>query len=379
MKDKQTKFDSAFRAVSQLISRIACLGTAILICSSASAQNLFMSDGYSGIDHDLGNIFKIAPDGVRSTFASGLDGPEGLAFDSAGNLFTASFLGNIYKFTPGGARSTFASGLNDPMGLAFDSAGNLFVADSNSGNIYKFTPDGGRTTFASGLNGPAGLAFDSMGNLFVADQGSGNIFKFTPDGGRSTFASGLGSPFDLAFDSAGSLFVTDWGGSGGHISKFTPDGTRSTFAEGGFPEGLAFDNAGNLFVVDSDTEEIFKFTPAGARSTIAQNVGLGLDLVAHLAFQRTQALTPPSPPMVATPSVSPNGGRFRRRVIVTLTNVTPGTTIYYTLDGSDPTTSSIAYHGAFVLRHSATLEAIAVDSSLNESAIAIARFRIKRF
>jgi chitobiase/beta-hexosaminidase-like protein len=218
-----------------------------------------------------------------------------------------------------------------------------------------------------------------MGNLFVADQGSGNIFKFTPDGGRSTFASGLGSPFDLAFDSAGNLFVTDWGGSGGHISKFTPDGTRSTFAQGGFPEGLAFDNAGNLFVVFSDTEEIFKFTPAGARSTIAQNVGLGLDLVAHLAFQRTQALTPPSPPMVATPSVSPNGGRFRRRVIVTLTNVTPGTTIYYTLDGSDPTTTSIPYQGAFVLRHSATLKAIAVDSSLNESAIAIARFRIKRF
>ena len=66
-------------------------------------------------------------------------------------------------------------------------------------------------------------------------------------------------------------------------------------------------------------------------------------------------------------------------MIVRLTNVTPGTTIYYTLDGSDPTITSIPYHGAFVLRRSATLKAMAVDSSLNESAIAIARFRIKRF
>jgi hypothetical protein len=66
-------------------------------------------------------------------------------------------------------------------------------------------------------------------------------------------------------------------------------------------------------------------------------------------------------------------------VIVTLTNVTPGTTIYYTLDGSDPTTTSIPYQGAFVLRRSATVKAIAVDSSLNESGIAIARFRIKKF
>jgi sugar lactone lactonase YvrE len=254
------------------------------------------------------------------------------------------------------------------------------VADRGSGNIYKFTPDGGRTTFASGLNGPAGLAFDAAGNLFVADLDSGNIYKFTPDGGRSTFASGLNYPFDLAFDSVGNLFVTESGsGSRGHVYKYTWDGVRTTFAVLGAPEGLAFDSAGNLFVVDGDTEEIFKFTPAGVRSTFAQSVGLGLDLVAHLAFQRTQALTPPSPPIVATPSVSPNGGKFRRRVIVMLADATPGTTIYYTLDGSDPTTTSIPYQGAFVLRRSATVKAIAVDSSLNESGIAIARFRIKKF
>jgi sugar lactone lactonase YvrE len=377
MKNKvtETKFHAALGIAGHLSSRALCLGAVILVCASASAQNLFMSDGYSGIDHDLGNIFKIAPDGVRSTFASGLDGPAGLAFDAAGNLFVASFLGNIYKFTPDGGRTTFASGLN-AAGLAFDAAGNLFVADS--GNIYKFTPDGGRSTFASGLNYPFDVAFDSAGNLFVTD--SGNIYKFTPDGGRSTFASGLNYPFDLAFDSAGNLFVTESGsGSGGHVYKYTWDGVRTTFAVLGAPEGLAFDSAGNLFVVDGDTEEIFKFTPAGVRSTFAQSVGLGLDLVAHLAFQRTQPLTPPSPPIVATPSVSPNGGKFRRRVIVRLTDVTPGATIYYTLDGSDPTTTSIPYHGAFVLRHSAMVKVIAVDSSLNESAIAITRFRIKRF
>jgi sugar lactone lactonase YvrE len=379
MKNKptETKFKSAPGVRRDLFSRVACLGALILICSSAAAQNLFMSDGYSGIERDLGNIYKIAPDGVRSSFASELNGPLGLAFDSTGNLFVASFGGAILKFAPDRTQSIFASGLNDPEGLAFDAAGNLFVADG--GNVYEFSPQGARTTFASGLGHGSGLAFDSAGNLFVVDTDTGNVYKYTPGGARSTFASGLSYPFDLAFDSAGSLFVTDWGsGSGGHISKVTPDGTRSTFAELGAPEGLAFDSAGNLFVVDADTEEIFKFAPAGVRSIFAKNVGLGLDLVAHLAFQPTQALTPPSPPIVATPSVSPNGGKFRRGVIVTLTNVTPGTTIYYTLDGSDPTTTSIPYQGAFVLGRSATVKAIALDSSLNESGIAIARFRIKR-
>src|SRR5208282_3755799 len=84
----------------------------LLIASSAPAQNLFVSDFYSG------NIYEFTPGGVKSTFASGLDGPSGLAFNSAGDLFEADrSSGNIYEFTPGGVQSTFASGLDGPSGL----------------------------------------------------------------------------------------------------------------------------------------------------------------------------------------------------------------------------------------------------------------------
>jgi hypothetical protein len=48
-------------------------------------------------------------------------GPFGLAFDSAGNLYEASFGDNtIFKFTPDGTRSTFASGISNPSFLAFE-------------------------------------------------------------------------------------------------------------------------------------------------------------------------------------------------------------------------------------------------------------------
>jgi len=123
---------------------------------------LFVSYGGSGVPAS-GNIYKFTPDGTRSTFASGL-GPEGLAFDIAGNLFEADWTwGNIYKFTTDGTRSTFASGLFTPFGLAFDSAGNLFVADSGHQSIYKYMPDGTRSTFAS-LTGwsPHALAFQPI-------------------------------------------------------------------------------------------------------------------------------------------------------------------------------------------------------------------------
>src|SRR5947207_4169490 len=105
----------------------------------------------------------------------------------------------IFKFAPDGTKTTFASGLSGPVGLAFDGSGILFEADYNSGTIFKFTPDGTKSTFASGLSNPTGLAFDSSGNLFEADQGSDTIFMFTPAGSKSSFASGLSGPSGLAF------------------------------------------------------------------------------------------------------------------------------------------------------------------------------------
>ena len=201
----KTKSKSALGLTCHLFSRAVCLGAVILICSSASAQNLaqnlFRSDGLRGNWYNPGNIYELVPCGatgcvVQRSFASGLNGPEGLAFDSAGILYVADEgSGNIYKFKPTGARSTFTSGLTSPMGLAFDRAGNLFVTDEGSGNIYEFKPTGVRGTFAFGLSGPTGLAFDSAGNLYVACFGSGNIYKFTPHGVRTTFASGLSYPY----------------------------------------------------------------------------------------------------------------------------------------------------------------------------------------
>jgi glucose/arabinose dehydrogenase len=193
MKPMKTKFKSNIRAGCHSFGGVVCVGAVLLIASSAQAQNLFETDLHSG------NIYEYTPGGARSTFASGLDEPIGLAFNSAGDLLVADYNGNIYEFTPGGVRSTFASGLHSPAGLAFNSAGDLFEADLNSGNIYEYTPGGARSTFASGLDEPYGLAFNSAGDLFAAAWGSGNITEITPGGVQSTFASGLDYPTGLAF------------------------------------------------------------------------------------------------------------------------------------------------------------------------------------
>jgi len=99
---------------------------------------------------------------VRSVFASVPgEGLEGLAFNSAGNLFLAAggTVGYIYEFTPDGVQSTFASGLDEPLSLAFNNTGNLFVSDFGGGvYIYEFAQDGMRSAFNSSV-GAIGLAF----------------------------------------------------------------------------------------------------------------------------------------------------------------------------------------------------------------------------
>ena len=302
----KTKFESALGLTCYLFNRSVCFGAVILICSSAAAQNLFVS----ARDDSGGKILKFTWDGVQSTRASGLRQPQGLAFDSEGNLFVAD-LGTgvvtgsvIYKIKPTGvAGSIFASGLDFPIDLAFDSSGNLFVADYGSGHVYKLKPDGARTIFAS-LSAPEGLAFDSAGNLFVGETYTGHIYKYTPDGVRSSFASGFVGAIDLAFDSAGNLFVSGRipGSVSNNVYKITPDGVRTLFASGMFaPASLAFDYRGNLFVVDLGLTEapsaIYEFKPNGSRSTFAKGEPSNdpsLDFN-HLAFQPVATLPPTTP------------------------------------------------------------------------------------
>ena len=105
--------------------------------------------------------------------------------------------------------TVFASGLDRPEGLAFNSAGDLFESDEGSGKINEFINNDGvlstnPTVFAAGLNVPVGLAFNSAGDLFEADQFNNKINEFiNNDGVLSTnptvFASGLNGPFALAF------------------------------------------------------------------------------------------------------------------------------------------------------------------------------------
>ena len=76
----------------------------------------------------------------------------------------------------------------------------------------------------------------------------------------------------------------------------------------------------------------------------------------------------------AIPTITPAGGSFTGSTIVTLSDSTPNATIYYTLDGSTPTTNSLLYTAPLVLTNSVELQAIATQPGAVNSGVAAAGF-----
>jgi sugar lactone lactonase YvrE len=261
--------------------------------------------------------------------------PAGLAADNAGNVYAADAgRHTIRKVTPEGVVTTLAGTpgqtggsadgtgsaalFNSPEGVAADSAGNLYVADTANHTIRKVAPDGMVTTLvglagtsgstddvgsAARFSGPYGIAADSEGNLYVADTGNHAIRKITPDGMVTTLAGRAGSqgstdgtgsaarfyrPCGLATDSEGNLYVAD---TYNHtIRKVTPAGVVTTLAglahAAGSADGMgraarfwrpsdvALDVEGNVYVTDMSNCTIRKVTPAGLVTTIGGTPGV---------------------------------------------------------------------------------------------------------
>jgi uncharacterized protein (TIGR03437 family) len=245
-----------------------------------------------------------------------LAGPQGVAVDSAGNLYIADTGNNRIREVSNGVITTVVGNglaefggdngaaanaqLNSPYGVAVDSAGNLYIADTENQRIRKVsngvitTIAGNGTAGFSGDNGPAtsaqlatplGVAVDSAGNLYVADRDNSRVRKvasgvmttvagngtqgFGGDNGAAVNAQ-LNFPHGVAIDSAGNLYIADSGNSrirkvaNGVIATVAGGGTLAggsgpaTSLQLGDPSGVAVDSADNLYVADWASNRIWE-------------------------------------------------------------------------------------------------------------------------
>jgi uncharacterized protein (TIGR03437 family) len=264
--------------------------------------------------------------------------PVGVAVDSGGNLYVADYNNSRIRKVSNGVITTVAGNgtvgysgdngpatsaqLSSPQGVAVDSAGNLYIADVGNNRVRKvsngvittvagtgpaypgggFGGDGGPATSAQ-LYWPVGVAVDSAGNLYIADLNNERIRRvskgvittvagsatldYSGDNGPATSA-GLSSPQGVAVDSAGNLYIADYNDSrirrvsngvittvaGNGTGGYGGDGGPATSAELYFPNGVAVDSAGNLYIADSNTQRIRKVAN-GVITTVAGNGTVG--------------------------------------------------------------------------------------------------------
>jgi uncharacterized protein (TIGR03437 family) len=214
-----------------------------------------------------------------------------------------------------------------PNGVAVDSAGDIYIADVAGSVIRKVNAAGVITTVAgfagekmkfSGDGGPAvkasiyissnhnGMAADQAGNLYIADDGHHRIRKVDPsgmittvagngsidysgDGGQAISAS-LWRPSAVAVDGGGNLYIADTQNSRvrkvdahGVISTLAGNGAIAYLGDGGpakdaslfYPMGVAVDGAGNVYIADQNAYVVRKVDSKGIISTVAGNGDFG--------------------------------------------------------------------------------------------------------
>lgn len=220
-----------------------------------------------------------------STFAEGLDHPEGLAFDADGALWAGGELGQIYRMDRRGRMReiTRLGGFN--LGLTFSRKQELYVCNfklpalvrvSRSGRVLEsWERIGGRK-----LQTPNFSVFDSEGNLYFSDSGSfeevnGCVYRLRANGrtelfaGPFAFANGLSLSADERF-----LYVVQSTRDNVVEVEIRADGSagrQRVYASGlhRVPDGAAFDAAGNLYVTCYASDNIYKVSPKGKVSLLA--------------------------------------------------------------------------------------------------------------
>jgi hypothetical protein len=267
---------------------------------------------------------------------------EGLLVESSiNNTFSARIYNNtFYKNCQGGNFQEVRIKDYSANPSSLEMINNIFYADNGKRCIYD---DGSKI---SAHNNNLYYRNDGLQNTLVYDNG--------------TTYNGLSiTNYETAAIASNPLFKDESGIPTGFIGTYSvnlrpnPDGFSITMGSQARDSGLSLDPHYN-----------------GSINSIIRPVGSAWDIGAY-EYGDTIGTA-----QVVKPIISPNGGTFLNEVTISLSTVTPGAEIRYTLDGSIPNISSPSYAGPFTLTSDATLKAVAFKNGYDPSEIASANFTI---
>jgi sugar lactone lactonase YvrE len=240
---------------------------------------------------DSGNnrVVSLAANSETQTVAqfSSLSNPQGVAVDSAGNIYVTDANGNRLLWAkppqksaapPWQASSSTEwagpfSGLQNPRGAIMYAQNNWFVVDGGNNRVVKWSTGTNAPEVIpfTGLNNPDGAAMVNTGQyvVYVADTGNNRVLRQAAESTSPQTLlpfTGLNNPHGVTVDNDGNIFVTDSGNN--RVLKLAADHSAPTglsttptilpFTGLNNPQGVASDSQGNVYVVDSGNNRVLK-------------------------------------------------------------------------------------------------------------------------
>ena len=371
--------------------------------------------GYSPTNLALLSVFNTTPNATTGAFGSNAGegaiwmGGQGLCVDASTNLYFETGNGSFSANTNGGDYSdSFVklSTVSNKLAVAdyftpFNQAAmQLSDADLGSGGPLLLPDSVGSATHPHLLVGAG-----KQGKIYLVDRDNMGQFNSANDNQIVTSLPGaIGGVWDSPAYFNNLIF---YHGNGDVLKAFTitngvlvatpASQSATSFGFPGCTPTISANGTNNGIAWDIDPTPYLSSGPAVLHAYNATNLAIELyNSSQNLARDNPGGAVKMTTPVIAggkvyvgaqyalsvfgnavfmvTPTIAPNGGNFTNSVTVTLADTTAGASLYYTLNGTTPTTSSTLYTGPFVLTNSVVVQVIAAATGAVNSGVASASF-----
>jgi hypothetical protein len=232
---------------------------------------------------------------------------------------------------------------------------------------------------------PLGGTYNAPQSVVLSSASPGVTIYYTTNGSTPTASS---TPYTGPISVTRTTTIRALAGGGGWSSSpvasatFTLRAATPTFSPGGgtynMPQGVTLTSASPdvpiYYTTNGNTPKTSSTRYVGpipvTRTTTIRARAIASGWTSSTVASTTYTLK------VATPTFSPPAGTYTGAQTITLSVASPGATIYYTTNGSTPTTKSTRYTRPIVITRTRTIKAIAAALGWSNSAIGSARYVI---
>jgi hypothetical protein len=252
---------------------------------------LYVADGQNNLIDVFEQTTKSSPK-LKYTITKGIDFPDGITTNEAGNLFVTNDGNNSLTIYKAGEKSpiiTITTGMNDPVDVAVDAHGNIYVANnpSNSSDYINLYPAG--TTSPSYTWYPpqsSGLEITSLALLAPKENGESGIYA--PYYTTNSYGSSAGGSIlychyastecveetnTYSFTQPGGIAISSSLYPSGELDFMAADqgadmidsyqmyglGEQFEFSEGGAPDFLAFNSTRTALFVSNEMNSVDEY------------------------------------------------------------------------------------------------------------------------